>query len=68
MSFDPIAGHLAVELARRTAGSARPDAPVIPDPEPRPPRARAVRERLAAELRTLARRVEPRPRATRQLG
>ena len=31
MTYEPIAGHLAVELARRSAGSARPDAPVVPD-------------------------------------
>ena len=33
MTFDPIAADLAVRAARATAGSARPDAPVVPDPE-----------------------------------
>ena len=31
MTYEPIAAHLAVELARLSAGSARPDAPVVPD-------------------------------------
>ena len=39
MTFDPIAANLAVRPARATAGSARPDAPVVPD---RAPRARAA--------------------------
>lgn len=64
MTFDPIAADLAVRAARATAGSARPDAPVIPDPEPRAPRLAGTRQRSAAVLHALARRVEPRPRPT----
>ena len=62
MSFDPIAAQLAVHAARATAGSARPDAPVVPDPTPREPRLRGLRERSAAALHAAARWVEPRPR------
>jgi len=62
MTYEPIAANLAVELARRTAGSARPDAPVIPDAEPRPRRVAAARLRFAGNLRTVARWVEPAPR------
>ena len=64
MTFDPIAADLAVRAARATAGSARPDAPVIPD---RPARSRptiAARSRVAARLHGLARWVEPAPRRT----
>ncbi|GAB6984356.1 hypothetical protein [Nocardioides pyridinolyticus] len=63
MTFDPIAADLAVRAARATAGSARPDAPVIPEPEPRTPRLAGSRARSAAALHALARRVEPRPRS-----
>jgi len=38
MTFDPIAAQLAVRAARATAGSARPDAPVVPDRPARTPR------------------------------
>jgi hypothetical protein len=62
MTFDPMAAGLAVRAARATAGSARPDAPVVPDPEPRPPRLAAARARSAAALHAAARWVEPRPR------
>ena len=62
MTFDPIAADLAVRAARATAGSARPDAPVVPDPEPRAPRAAGARLRVAASLRGVARWVEPAPR------
>lgn len=61
MTFDPIAAGLAVQAARRTAGSARPDAPVIPDPEPRTPRLAGARTRSAAALHAVASWVEPRP-------
>ena len=64
MSYEPIAGHLAVRLTQQIATSARPDAPVVPDPEPRPSRVRAVRAGLATELRAVARWVEPAPRST----
>ena len=62
MTFDPIAADLAVRAARATAGSARPDAPVLPDPEPRGPRFAVTRRRSAAALHALARWMEPRPR------
>ncbi|WP_395659068.1 hypothetical protein [Nocardioides sp.] len=65
MTFDPIAANLAVRAARASAGSARPDAPVLPDPAPRPARLAGVRTRSAVALRALARRVEPRPRPAR---
>jgi hypothetical protein len=62
MTFDPIAADLAVRAARASAGSARPHAPVVPDPEPRRPRLGGARLRSAAALRAIARWVEPRPR------
>jgi hypothetical protein len=62
MTFDPMAAGLAVRAARATAGSARPDAPVVPDPAPRAPRLAGVRVRSAAALHAAARWVEPRPR------
>ena len=63
MTFDPIAADLAVRAARATAGSARPDAPVVrgpPDPHPAAPPPPAAR--VAADLHGLARWVEPAPR------
>ena len=66
MTFDPIAAGLAVQAARATAGSARPDAPVLPDPAPRAPRWAGPRLRSAAVLHGLARLVEPRPAETCQ--
>ena len=70
MTYDPVAGSLAVELTRRATGSARPDAPVVADRAPRPARTRSARARVAAELRALARWVEPNPCASqaRQAG
>ena len=68
MTFDPITANLAVRAARAEAGSARPDAPVQPDRPPRSPRAAAPRVRVAAQLRVLARWVEPSPRRTCQPG
>jgi hypothetical protein len=61
MTFEPIASHLAVELTRRTAGSARPDAPVVPEPATRPARITAARLKVAGTLRTAAGWVEPSP-------
>ena len=61
MTFDPIAAGLAVQAARATAGSARPDAPVIPDAAPREPRLAGTRLRSAAVLHAVARWMEPRP-------
>ncbi len=68
MTFDPIAADLAVRAARATAGSARPDAPVIPDRPTRTHRAVAARSRVAARLHGLAHWVEPAPRRTPQHG
>jgi hypothetical protein len=59
--YEPIAADLAVRLARANAGSARPDAPVVVD-RVRTPRADGLRTRLATQLRTVARWVEPAPR------
>ncbi|MBZ5739440.1 hypothetical protein [Nocardioides mangrovi] len=67
MSFDPIAAQLAVKAARATAGSARPDAPVQPDRH-RTRRGDALRTRVARGLHSVARRVEPAPRRTPQVG
>lgn len=70
MTYEPLGGHLALELVRATAGSARPDAPVVPDrtarrtrrsPDARLTRARA---RVATELRTVAHWIEPAARPT----
>lgn len=61
MTFEPIASQLAVELTRRAAHSARPDAPVVPDAEPRPARITAARLKVAGTLRTAAGWVEPSP-------
>jgi hypothetical protein len=59
MTYEPIAATLAVELTRRHAGSARPDAPVVPDQRTRPARLVAARLRVAGSLRAAARWVEP---------
>ena len=59
MTYEPIAGILAVELARRSAGSARPDAPVVPERGLSPAPLAAARVRMAGSLRTVARWVEP---------
>jgi hypothetical protein len=58
MNYAPIAADLAVRLTRAQVNSARPHAPVIPDPEPRPPH--PVRAHLASGLRRLADFLEPR--------
>ena len=65
MTYEPIAAHLAVELTRRSAGSARPDAPVVPDETPRRERVAGTRLRVAANLRAVARWVEPTPRPSK---
>ena len=64
MTYEPIAANLAVELARRSAGSARPDAPVVPERGPRPARLASARLRTAGSLRAVARWVEPSRRPT----
>lgn len=69
MTFDPIAADLAVRAARATAGSARPDAPVIPDRATRTrPTTAAARARVAARLHGLARWVEPAQQRSYQHG
>ena len=68
MTFDPMAAGLAVRAAAANAGSARPDAPVVPDAAPRAPRLAAVRARSAAALHATARWVEPRPTKACQPG
>lgn len=68
MTFDPIAADLAVRAARATAGSARPEAPVVPDRPTRARRTVAARSRVAARLHGLAHWVEPTPRRTVQHG
>lgn len=65
--YEAIAAHLAVRAARASAGSARPDAPVVPD-RVRRPRAAGLRSHLATRLRAAARWVEPAPRRTCQPG
>ena len=54
MTYEPTAAHLAVELTRRHAGSALPDAPVVPDAAPRPARVANARLRVAVSLRAVA--------------
>jgi hypothetical protein len=61
-----IASDLAVRATRDLAGSARPDAPVVPDREHvrRPARVRAG---LAAGLRRVAAALEPRREAASRM-
>jgi hypothetical protein len=61
MTYEPIAANLAVELTRLSVGSARPDAPVVPDERVRPARTATARLRIAGSLRSVARWVEPSP-------
>jgi len=68
MTFEPIAADLAVRAARATAGSARPDAPVVPERPARTRRTVAARGRVADQLHGLARWVEPAQRRTCQPG
>jgi len=53
MSFMP--GNTAVENARALAQSALPNAPQVPEPDPAPRRAIALRARLSSALRAAAR-------------
>ncbi|MGY2872960.1 hypothetical protein ACVW00_000150 [Marmoricola sp. URHA0025 HA25] len=64
-----IASDLAVRSTRRLAGSARPDAPVVP-PSERIGRAARARARLATRLHRIAAALEPRrePVASRRIG
>lgn len=61
MTFDPTAAGLAVRATRHEVGSARPDAPVVPDRPARAPRLAGTRSRSASALHAVARWVEPRP-------
>jgi hypothetical protein len=58
MTYEPIAADLAVRLTRQHVGSARPDAPVIPE-RSRPRRLRSLRATMAADLHRFASWVEP---------
>lgn len=58
----------AVRLTVAHVSSARPHAPVVAEPVSRPAPTRAVRAGLAAELRALARWIEPRAVETCQPG
>jgi hypothetical protein len=63
MTYEPTTAHLALELTRRHVGSARPDAPVVPDaPRTRPAPVAGARLRLAGGLHAVARWVEPKRR------
>jgi hypothetical protein len=61
MTYEPTFAALAVEVTRRHAGSARPDAPVVPAQRTRPARIAAARLRMAGSLRAAAGWVEPSP-------
>ncbi len=58
-----ITGGLAISLTHQHLTSARPDAPVVPHVERRAPTA-GLRHRLAQDLRSVARWVEPAERRT----
>ncbi len=58
---DLMSAGLATRLAAAQVLSARPHAPVVAERAARPAPARAVRAGLAAELRAVARWIEPRP-------
>lgn len=62
-----IAADLAVRSTRQTAGSARPDAPVVV-PRERVRRTTRTRARLAAALHRIATALEPRREPARQVG
>jgi len=65
MQFDPTTYQLATRLTSAHVLSARPDAPVVPD-VPHRRRLDGTRDLLAHGLHTVARWVEPAPRAARQ--
>ncbi|MGN9778271.1 hypothetical protein ACTMS0_21265 [Micromonospora sp. H33] len=56
----PTGFVLAVDAVTRHVTSARPDAPIRPEP-PRTPRLAATRRAAAATLRRLADRIQPAP-------
>ena len=68
MTFDPITANLAVRATLASAGSARPDAPVVAERPARTRRTTTARSRVAARLHGVARWVEPTPRRTCQPG
>lgn len=57
----PIAAAIAKDAVARRAGSARPDAPVVPEPSPATSRLTRVRQSVAAGLHRAAGLVEPAP-------
>jgi hypothetical protein len=57
--MEPSGLLLAVNAVNTHVLSARPNAPVVPDPPPRPGRAAPVRRATAGLLRRLADQVEP---------
>jgi hypothetical protein len=57
--LDPAAMIQADKAMKRHILSARPDAPVVPDPPPKRPNY-AIRRRMVFVLRRLADRLEPR--------
>ena len=57
--FEPTGMILADKATRRHVLSARPDAPVLPEPSPRQ-RGNGIRRVAVAGLRRLADRLEPR--------
>lgn len=59
--MEPIASMIGVELTRRYAHSALPDAPVRPEPPRRPKRVGPVRRGAASTLRRMANQLEPVP-------
>lgn len=61
-----LSADLATRLTAAHVSSARPQAPVVAERATRPAPTRAVRAGLAAELRAVARWVEPRPSGTCQ--
>ena len=57
MNDAPLGFQLALGLTRAQLGSARPDAPVVADAEPRPPH--RVRAHAASALRRMAQALDP---------
>lgn len=59
--MEPIASMIGVEMTRRLAHSAMPDAPIQPERPSRPKRVGPVRRSAASTLRRVANRLEPVP-------
>ena len=66
MNDAPLGSGLALGLTRRQVNSARPDAPVVSDPDPRPPH--RLRAHTASALRRIADTLEPCPPLVPSLG